>query len=162
MNYIELVKEAKENGTWNEKTMWCAVESISAMLEKLKDEDPKGFWAFMREQHGILSGGHYDEKFAMHDVSQIKYTDKEGKSHNGVYWTVEQTNEATKGIALPVGVTPWDVYVALNIMYSDLCKEMDAAQIVKTAYLFFFADEDWTEKGSATKVWDYMRCKFSE
>lgn len=162
MKYIDLVKQAKENGTWNEKTMLCAVESISEMLETLKEQDPKAFWEFMREQHGILSGGHYDEKFAMHDVAQIEYTDEHGYTHNGAYWTVEQTKEATKGLTLPASVTPWDVYVALNVFHSDLCKELDDAQIIKAAYLFFFADEDWTKKGSANKVWDYMYLKFSK
>ena len=160
MKYIDLVRKAKENGTWNEKTMWCAVESISEMLEAWKEDDPEAFWGFMREQHGIMSGGHYDELFAMHDVAQIEYTDKAGETHKGAYWTVEQTKDATKGLALPTGVTPWDVYVALNVMHSDLCKEFDDAHIVKAACLFFFNDEDWTKKGSATKIWDYMCGKF--
>lgn len=161
MTYLELVKKAKENGTWNEKTMWSAVESISDMLEIWKREDPQAFWGFLREQHYIMSGGHYDEKFAMHDVAQIEYTDKAGETHTGAYWTVEQTKEATKGLTLPAGVTPWDVFVAMNVMHSDLCKDMDDTQIVKAAYRFFFDDEDWTKKGSATKIWEYMCLKFN-
>lgn len=161
MSYLELAKEAQKNGSWNDKTMWYAVESLSDMLEEMKKSDPKAFWGFMREQHGILSGGHYNEDFAMHDVAQIEYTDKNGDPHKGAYWTVEQTKEATKGLALPASVTPWDVYVALNVFHSDLCKEFDDAHIIKAAYLFFFADEDWTKKGSEKKVWEYMCLKFS-
>ena len=161
MKYIDLIKKAKENGQWSEKTMWCAVESISEMLEDWKDQDPKAFWNFMRTQHGIMSGGHYNEEFAMHDVEQIKYTDKAGDPHEGAYWTVEQTKEATKGLTLPASVTPWDVYVALNVMHSDLCKDLDDAHIIKAAYLFFFSDEDWSKKGSSTKIWEYMSMKFN-
>lgn len=153
MTYADLVKMAKENGTWNEKTMWCAVESISELLEKWKEDDPKAFWAFMREQHGIMSGDHYDEKFAMHDVAQIEYTDKKGDTHKGAYWTVEQIEEATKGMTFKSGVTKWDKFVAFNSFWADTCKALDAEQIIKAAYQFYFADEDFKGKN---KVWEYQ------
>ncbi len=161
MKYIELVKEAEKNGVWNEKSMWHSVESISDMLEELKDEHPQMFWRFMREQYGIMSGCHYNERWATHDVSKLEWTDKEGKKHTGAHWTVEEIEEATKGKTFPNGVTRWDKFVAYNAAWSDLCKVLDDEKILCAAYAFWFADEDWGEKGSGTKIFRYMECKYS-
>lgn len=162
MKYADLVKKAKENGTWNEKTMWCAVESISEMLEVWKDEDPKAFWGFMREQHGILNGGHYDEQFAMHDVAKMSWKDKEGELHHGAYWTLEQVKEAVKGKQLPKGANIYDAYVAYNATATDLCAVLPEKELTEVAFATWFDDIDWSETGSSTKIWDYMCCKFSE
>lgn len=165
MNYLEMVKTAQSGGHFTEKQMWQSIESVSDLLDCVKDTHPDKYWAFMREQAGIMNGGHYDESWANYDVSQIEYTDKDGKAHKGAYWTCEQIEEATKGMAFPSGVTKWDKFVAFNAMKSDLCKSFDDEQILKATYSFYFVDEDWSETsgklGSATKVWDYFCCKNS-
>lgn len=159
MTYLEMVKAAKKNGTFAEKQMWDSVESVSELLDDIKESHPERYWQFLREQAGIMLGCHYDKEWADYDVSQITYTDKDGKKHMGAYWTCEQIEEATKGMTFPTGVTKYDRYVAMNLAYSDFCKKFDDEQILKIGHAFFFADEDWSPKGSATKVWEYVECK---
>lgn len=149
-----MLKAAQKNGTANEKTMWRSVESVSDLLDEIKDSHKDLYWSFMREQYGIMSGGHYDEIWAMHDVSEMYSTNKEGKKWHGAYWTVEQIEEATKDKAFPAGTTKWDKFVAYNSAKHDWCKSFDDAQILKIAYDFYFSDEDWTHKES--KIWSYM------
>lgn len=92
---------------------------------------------------------------AVFDVSQIAYTDKEGKKHTGAYWTCEQVEEATKAMSFPSGTTKWDKFVAFNSFFADTCKVLTEEQTLKTAYQFYFADEDFPKERGA-KIWLYM------
>ena len=156
MNYRKMVDHAKRAGVTNEKTMWESIDSFSELLEELEESHPVLYWAFMRKQQGIMFGGHYNEEFAQYDIEQIHYTNKAGEKKYGAHWTVEQVEAATAGMRFPEGTNKWDKWVAASVMYSDLCKKYDDAQILEAMFLFFFADEDW---GSNTKVWDYMTNK---
>lgn len=158
-----MLKSAQKSGKTTEKQMWESIESVSDLLCEIKDAHPDLYWRFMREQAGIINGGHYNEEFAVYDVSQIEYTDKEGNKHTGAYWTCEQIDEATKGMTFPNGTTKWDMYVAFNLAYSDFCKKFEAEEILKIGYLLYFADEDWSGDGkiSSTKTWEYVCCKNS-
>ena len=151
--YKEMVTKAKAAGVTNEKTMWESIESFSDLLAQLKESHPDLYWEFMREQHGIMYRGHYDEHFAIYDVEHLRWTDKNGSKHSGAHWTVDQIEQATSGMHFPAGTTKWDKYVAFNAAYSDLCKEFDEGQILAAGFLLYFADEDW---GSGTKIWEYM------
>ena len=42
---------------------------------------------------GALSGGHYDEEFARHDISKML--------PRGEYWSLKQVEDATKGMSFP-------------------------------------------------------------
>lgn len=162
MDYKKMIENARKSGNWSEKLMLDSVESIAGLLDGVKKSDPQEYWRFIREQYGIMNNCHYaDKEFADYDVSQIAYTDKEGRKRTGAYWSVEQVEEATKGMSFPSGTTKFDKFVGFNLAYSDFCKKFDDAQILQIGYLFFFADEDWDAngKGSATKVWDYVACK---
>lgn len=141
-----------------EGKMWASVAVMSDALEPMKETDKEGYWCIMRKMYGVMSDGHYNEEFAMYDVSAIEYTGKNGDKKKGGYWSAEQVEEATRNFRFPSGVNKWDKYVAFNLMYSDLCKKMDDAQILEAAFQFYFADEDWPG-GSSTKVWDYVCCK---
>lgn len=163
MTLREIFETAKKEGRNTEKQMWQSVDAIDGMLAELKKSDKQAYWAFMRKQHGIVSGGHYGEDFARYDVAQMRYTDKEGKTHKEPHWSVEQAEEVMKTLQFPSGVTKWDWWVALCATYSDLCSVLDDEKIIKVAYVFFFKDEDWSEENksgySTTKVWDYFTCK---
>ena len=100
-----------------------------------------------------MNGCHYDREWAEYDVSQITYTDKEGKKHTGAYWTCEQVEEATKAMSFPSGTTKWDKFVAFNSFRADTCKVLTEEQVLKAAYQFYFADEDFAAKN---KIWHYM------
>lgn len=157
--YKKMLEEAKNKGLTSEKMMWDGVDSVEDMLCVMKKEHPDMYWKFIRKQHGILFSKHYSEEFAQHDTAQLRYTNKNGERKEGAYWTIEQVEDATKKYVFPAGVNKYDKWVAFNVAYSDLCRKMDDAQVLDTAYLFFFADEDWGEN-SSTKIWDYMCCKY--
>ncbi|MDE7411570.1 MAG: hypothetical protein K2M94_05975 [Paramuribaculum sp.] len=166
MNFKELVETAKTSGLFTEKQMWLSVESMSDLLAELKKEHPQMFWDFMREQHGIMFGKHYMEEFARYDVSQMHYTDKEGKTRHEPHWSVEQAEDVMKTLQFPSGVTKWDWWVALCATHSDLCGVLDNEHIIKVAYAFYFKDADWDEDSksgySPCKVWEYFSCKYED
>lgn len=144
-----------------EGKMWASVAVMSDALEPMKETDKEGYWCIMRKMYGVMSDGHYNEEFAIYDVSAIEYTGKNGDKKKGGYWSAEQVEEATRNFRFPSGVNKWDKYVAFNLMYSDLCKKMDDGQILEAAFAFYFNDEDWPG-GSSTKVWDYICCKHNK
>ena len=159
MDVMELVqKYGKGQG---EAKMWASVAVLSEALEPMKETDKEAYWCTLRKMYGVMSDGHYNEEFAMYDVSMIEYTGRNGEKKRGGYWSADQVEDATRGYRFPSGVNKWDKFVAFNLMYSDLCKKMDDAQVLEAAYLFYFADEDWPG-GSSTKVWDYICCKHSK
>lgn len=158
--YKKMMEDAQARGLTSEKMMWESVEDVEDMLCALKKEHPGKYWKFIRKTHGLLFKGHYTEEFARYDVGQIHYTNRKGEKREGEYWSVEQVREAMKQFPIPAGVNEWDLYVAANILHSDLCRDLDDEQVLKSVYSFFFKDEDWSADGSTTKVWEYMCCKY--
>lgn len=152
MELYELIeKYGKGKG---EAVMWESTKLVSDFIKPMKETNKKEYWRLMREVYGLMSGGHYNEEFAMHDVSQIEYTDKEGKSHKGAYWTCGQIEDATKGMTFPSGTTKYDKFVAFNSFWADTCKVLTDEQILQAAYQFYFADEDFPKEKN--KVWLYQ------
>lgn len=148
--YELLEKYGKGKG---EAVMWESTRLVSDYIKPMKEANPKEYWSLMRQVYGLMSGGHYNEEFALHDVGCIEYTGKEGKIRKGAYWTSDQVEEATKGMSFPSGTTKWDKFVAFNSFYSDTCKVLNEEQILKAAYQFYFADEDF---GARNKIWYYQ------
>ena len=160
--YLYELIEKYGKGASNEKMKELTM-ILSDFLAPMKKTDKEKYWSLMRDVFGLLNDGHYDDKFSMHDVEQIEYTDKQGAKHSGAYWSLEQAEEAMKKVQLPPDVNKYDFWVAINLSYSDLCKVLDDEQIIKSACAFWFNDEDWPKEGKAnTKVFDYMRCKYSK
>lgn len=155
-----MIKEAQAKGLSSEKTMWESINDIDEMLCMIKKEHPDIYWKFIRKLHKSLYNGHYTEDFAMYDVENIEYTDRNGRKQHGAYWSVNQVEDATKNMIFPAGVNKWDKYVAANLAYSDFCKKFDDEQILQIMYSFFFSDEDWPTVG--TKAWDYVCCKLNK
>lgn len=155
MKLREIFETAKANGRFSEKQMWQSIDAMDDMLADMKKTDKQAFWDFMREQYGIASGGHYDKVWADWDVSQMYSTNKEGKKWQGAYWTVEQIEEAAKDKTFPTGTTKWDKFVAYNSAKHDWGKSFDDDMILKIAYCFYFADEDFG-KDRGSKIWSYV------
>ncbi len=153
MDYKKMLLDAKEAGVSTERVMFQSIDSLNEMLCKLREEHPDMYMKFLRDQQGIMYNNHYDKTFAEWDVEHIRYTDKEGKKCEGAHWTMEQLETATKGLPFPTGTTKWDKYVAFNVWYSDLCKDLEAPAIIKTCHSFFFADED----APSGKIFLYMK-----
>lgn len=118
MTIYELIeKYGKGKG---EAVMIESTRILSDVLEPMKEKEPKKYWLALRKLYGAMSGCHYNEEFAMHDVADMEYTDKEGNEHKGGYWTVDQIEEATKNKNFPSGCTRWDKYVAFNA-FGPIC-----------------------------------------
>lgn len=155
MMYKEMIEVAQAKGLTSEKVMWESVDALEEMLCVMKHEHPEKFWKFMREQHGVMWKGHYSEEFAEHDIKHLRYKDKSGKEHVGGHWSKEEVLEVTKGQTFPPGTNDCDKWVAYNVMYSDLHKELEDSEILRAAYAFFFADDDF-EYSKGGKIWKYM------
>ena len=160
MTYLDLLKQAKAHGVTSEKKMWASIEQLSKDLELIKDSLPlngrAGVGILLRNQHAIMYDRHYSEKFANHDVNQLRYIDPKGEERTGPHWTRAEIIAATNGMKFHSKVNDWDKYVAFNSMYADLCAEMDDTAILKAAYLFYFCDKDWQpNEDDCTKIWDY-------
>lgn len=154
-SYDKMLEEAKAAGVVNEQKMWisaCQAAKYMGMAQR-GELTKEAYWKFMREQHELFYGPHYNEDFALYDVSGISYVSKSGDRRTGAHWTKEEIESATKGMSFPSGTTVWDKYVAFNSFYSDLCQELDDEVILKAAYRYFFQDED----AAAGKVWKYMQ-----
>lgn len=143
-----------------EPVMWEAVRLVSDFARQMRDTDAKWYWSLMRQVHGMLTGGHYSEEFAEHDVSRMEWKDREGKMRSGAYWTLEQVRDAVRGRELPKGATIYDAYVAYNATATDLCAALSDKELADVAFLTWFDDVDWSDTGSSTKIWDYMLCKY--
>jgi hypothetical protein len=154
MKYRTMIEEARRTGKAGEAAMWASIESVGELLEELEEEHPERYWHFMRRAHESLNGPHFDCQFAKYTVEGLSYTDADGMHQTGPHWTPEQVEAAWARKAFKQGTTPWDKYVGANAMYADLCKEFGDEDILKAAYLFFFADEDWVGDG---KVWQYFK-----
>lgn len=148
--YKQMIEAAKAKGITTEKMMWESIEEMEELLCSMKKEHPEKYWKFIRKQHGVLYNNHYTEEFAMHDVEQMKPI--------GMYWTMKQVEEATKGMLFPSGTTLCDRFVAMNAFKNDLNGDLTDEQIIKAAYKFWFCDKDWRGKG---KVWEYMNLNYS-
>lgn len=161
-NYHKMLKHYKEKGLFSEAKMWESVENLDEILDSWKEDNPEMFWAFMRKQHEIFCGHHFNEKFALWQVEQMYHKTADGKVCKGQHWTPEDAEEVyTKYKSkLPASTTVWDVYVAVNANYHDrydLFKDWNPddceKMVIEDAIKFYFLDCDWKSEG---KVWDYM------
>ena len=140
-----MIMDARAKGLTSETIMWENIEDVQELLEELKETHPQKYWGFIRATQGKLYKGHYDEMFAMHDVSKMEPL--------GAYWSVSQVEETTKTMAFPPSINKWDKYVAFNAFKNDLNGVETDEQILKSAFAFWFADKDYP---APTKIWDYM------
>ena len=108
--FKEMLDDAKRAGLTSDKVMMRSAESMSELLCLVKEEHPELYWKFMREQHGIMYGNHYNEAFAMFDVGMMRYIDRDGKKCEGAHWTAEQIEASTRMMGFPAGTTKWDKY----------------------------------------------------
>lgn len=151
----QMIKTAQKEGYASENTMWASVK----YLEKIKDENKHLYWQMAREMHNMIYGGHYSEDFAMYDVSQIFYLDKDDNKVYGPHWTVSQIEDVTKSVAFPKSTNKWDKYVAYNVLWSDLRGVLNDEEILRAVPAFFFKDPDYGAGENTTKLWTYMNCR---
>ena len=153
-SYDSMLEEAKSAGVLNEQKMFTSACMAAKYMKMAQNGElsKEGYWKFMREQHELFYGPHYNEDFAMYDVAGISYLSKSGDRRTGAHWTKDDIESATKGMSFSSGTTIWDKYVAFNAFYSDMCQLFEDDMILKAAYKFFFQDED----AAQGKIWKYM------
>ena len=151
----QMIKTAQKEGYASEGTMWASVK----YLEKIKEENKQLYWKMAREMHNMIYNGHYSEDFALYDVSQIFYLDKNDNKIYGPHWTVSDIEEATKSVTFPKGTNKWDKYVAYNVLWIDLQSAQSDEEILRAVPAFFFKDVDYTMGENTTKLWTYMNCR---
>ena len=166
MTYKELVKSNSSKFKGSEEAMWASVALVSDMLEDAVEAHPdlkEMYWGFMRKQHEVMAGHHFNEAYAKWEVEKMHHKGMDGTTYKGEHWSIEQTNAVLTGMRskIPSAYNEWDFYVALNASYHDFCKIAkkhipDKADelIIDLAVAFWFEDEDWD---GTTKVWDYFR-----
>ena len=149
--YKDLIKESLVKGS--DEVMHKSVELVDELLMEVKQEHPQRYWRFVREQQGLISGGHYNEEFARYDVEQMWHTDKRGEKHCGEHWSVSQARQVMREHGLASPINEYDVYVALNAFWHDLaCVIEDESVLIEAAVAFWFKDEDTV---GHSKIWRY-------
>lgn len=152
MNYRKMIETAVKNGG-DEKTIQKSVALIDEAMSYIESVSQEKHMCLMRRLNEVLNGKHYTEEFALHDVKNICYLDKDGVEHHGAHWTLDEIEDVTKDKTFPKNTTKWDKYVAYNAMYADLSSKFTDEQVLCAAYLFYFSDKDWHSDG---KVWEYI------
>lgn len=167
MRYWELIKGNIDKIKGDDAKMNKILELTDELLEGMSHPHPERYWQFMRDTHEVFYGKHFDREYAEWQVEQMYHKDKNGRTHRGEHWTLEQTTEVMQSYKskLPAEVTPADFYVALNTQWHDyICWAMEHYEsedeadnaIIEMAVRFWFIDDDW---GDNAKVWEYFRKK---
>ena len=146
-----------------EGMMWKTVEIISDAVEHSMPEEERH--ALVRKLYGEMSGGHYNEEFALEDIGRMYYTDKNGKKHYAPYWTVQTMEEVYAGIKGEIkAYNLYDFMVTANMIASDnWCMleewfpgqtESDRNKRIVQMSLNWLKDEDARHPDS--KIWHYL------
>lgn len=146
-----------------EGMMWKTVDVISKAVEESMPEEKR--MELVREIYEEMTGGHYDETFAMEDIAKMYYTDRSDKKHYAPYWSVSTMEEVYNGIKSEIHeYNFWDFAVALNMEASDkwlllerwypnMTEQERNAKLVDLA-VNFLKDED--AKHPDSKIWHYL------
>ena len=146
-----------------EDMMWKTVALISDAVELEMTEESRR--ALLADIYGLMSGGHYNEEFAMACVAKMYFVDKAGNKHHAPYWSTDQVREVytmAKG-NIPQQYNFWDFFVTFNMVASDNwllyhewwpdMTEAMARQKFGEAAVNWLNDQDWK---SDSKIWDYL------
>lgn len=164
---MKLYDLIKKYGTGKgESTMWESVKYMSEIVEKMKETNEAEYWKIVKGMYATMVGKHFNEEFAMWQVEQMYFKDKNGGVHKAPYWSEEKIKniyETHKG-KIPSVYNCWDFYVAINMLKADnYCMLMEwqpnstdeeiDAKIVQMA-INYFNDEDAPHPH--TKIWSYF------
>ena len=153
----------KKYGTGKgEDMMWKVVEEVSEAVDEHMPEDARK--ELVREIYEEMSGGHYDEDFAMEDIEKMYYTDKKDKKHYAPYWSVSTMEEVYNSIKAEIRpYNFWDFAVTLNMVannwmlldrwFPDM-EEGDRNSRMVDLAVNWLKDEDARHPDS--KIWHYL------
>lgn len=151
MNYKDMLMEAKKKGLTNENKMWESVAAMGPMLEIMEHEHPDEYWSFLRNQHELMYGPHFDPQFSEQAVGAMHSMGSDGKRAEGPHWSKADVIAATAKDVFPPGTTDCDKYVAYNAAWHDLHRGFSDPEILKAAHLLYFDDDD----APAGKIWKH-------
>lgn len=114
----------------------------------------------------MLAGKHFNEPYAIYQVSQMYHTNNKGVKIDTPLFSIENAKKIYDRRIRPLNkdVTMWDVYVVLNAQYHDnidlyekwFSNANDSEieeKIIEATIANWFEDED----ASSDKVWEYFR-----
>jgi len=165
---MTLYELMKTRGTGKgEDAMWKSISAISDAVETYLDETSKN--ELLSEIYGIMSGGHYDENYAVACVSKMYYRDENGNKHSAPYWSEPQVRAVYEKVAkrIPGAYTFWDFYVTLNMIASDNWPVIqkwfpgadEQAKTEKAVDLAVAWLDDPDNPYGDSKTWDYLHAK---
>ena len=162
----KLIDRYKESIQIQSDKAWDMIKAFKEALCKNAEVDKNVFWNIMKDFHESVIGKHFNESYAIYQVSQMFHTDSNRNRIETPMFSIEHTKEIfSKYIRkLNKTITVWDLYVALNAEYHDhinLYKRWfpDATteelenKIIESAIDFWFNDEDVSDN----KIWKYFR-----
>ena len=161
MTLYELTKTYGEGK--GEDMMCTTLHLVSKAVEDSMDKDARHH--LMRSVYGKMSGGHYNEEYAMEDVASMYFKDRKGSKHYAPYWAVPQVMEIYSNIKSEIpAYNCWDFFVTLNMMkadncpllenwYPDISPEEKNEKLVELA-VNWLRDED--NPYGSSKVWCYL------
>ena len=125
-----------------------------------------GLFEIMKDFHERLVGKHFNEPYAIYQVSQMYHTNNKGVKIDTPLFSIEASKKIYDRRIRPLNkdVTMWDVYVALNAQYHDNINLYEKwfpnatnneieDKIVEATISNWFEDED----ASSDKVWECFR-----
>ena len=150
-----------------EEMMWDTVKIVSEAIENGMSEKDKE--VLRAKMYGLLSGGHYDEDYALASVSKMYYTDRDGVKRYAPYWTIPQVASIYEAVSdkIPSAYNEWDFFVTFQMIASDdwnLYKKWwpdisleEIAEKVTDATVNWLNDED--NPYGTRKIWCYLNHK---
>lgn len=155
----------KKRGLGSEKIMNDSIDLLDEMIfMPMMNENESLYWMFMRELHELYCGEHFDEKFAMWEVSQMHHKGTDGTIYKGAKWGIEQTTPIFTKIKsqLTKPYNEWDWFVVLQMIWHDSCvlfhkwmpenNEEQFTQMYIDAAITWMNDEDY----NGMKPWKYF------
>ena len=120
MNYHDLVK--KYGAGKGESVMWAATKRVSEYLDDMKNNDPKKYWALIKETYADMCGPHFNEEFAKWQIEQMYYKDTNGEFRYSPNWNISQYKssfETYRPKIINKTYNCWDWAVTLEMCYTD-------------------------------------------
>ena len=163
MDIKHYIKEHESELTFDK--LYKITCKLSKVVDNNVDEECSN--KIKRKIHCIISEGHYNEEYALHDVKNMYY-EYNGEKHYASYWSVEEVMSIYNSLksSTPILSTYnfYDFYVTLNMIKSDNYKlyktrfkgysesELDKLFIEDTINWLDDADNPF----GTSKIWKYI------
>ncbi len=102
----------------DENQMRMIARKIGCFVDAHASDDDK--YCLIKAVYGVISGGHYDKEFAMHDIGNMHYDDANGIRHSAPFFTDSEVQEMfSRHMDELSDYTIYDFAVTLNMVWSD-------------------------------------------